>query len=196
MLLSEASTCRMKMPAWWPFTSDLRHLIMAVATNDEGKKSCSCTGPFLASIRNQSAFAKWKQAFIQEHKKSDQRQVRKQHNMINTTTSQPYDPWEIFENTIKHREQTNMSIKASRLWNPEKNKNPCCGEYVLCNNSLKTEQNQHIYKCSLVLLDNPCPFFSKSATVSVLCFLCNRASFYFCTKLESSFIIFLFVHYS
>lgn len=47
-----------------------------------------------------------------EHKKSDQRQVRKQQNIINTTASQPYDPTEVFENTIKHQEQTNMSIKS------------------------------------------------------------------------------------
>lgn len=40
--------------------------------------------------------------------------------MINTTTTQPYDPWEILENAIKHREQTNMSIKALCLWNPGK----------------------------------------------------------------------------
>lgn len=71
--------------------------------------------------------------------------------MINTTTSQPYDPGEMFENTIKHQEQTNMSIKALRLWNPE--------EKMLCNNSLKAEQSWRIYKCTSVLLDNPYPFF-------------------------------------
>lgn len=119
---SPPSLYSIQMSSQWPFTSDLRLLIMVVATNDEEEKKrpFSCMGTFLASIRKQSAFAKWKQAFIQEHKKSDQRQERKQHNMINTTTSQPPDPWEIFENTIKHWEQTNMSIKAWSLWNVEK----------------------------------------------------------------------------
>ena len=110
------------------------------ATNDEGKKSHSCTGPFLASIRNQSAFAKWKQAFIEDQKKSDERQVRKQHNMMNTTTSQPSDQWERFENTIKRQEQTNMSIRALCLWQTQKKRVPVV-ENVLCKNSLKTEKN-------------------------------------------------------
>lgn len=69
MFPSEASTRRVLMSAIWPFTFHSRHLLMVAAANDEGRKSCRCTGPYFSSIRNQSAFAKWKQTFIQEHDK-------------------------------------------------------------------------------------------------------------------------------
>lgn len=94
--------------------------------------------------------------------KSDQRQVRKQCNMINTTTSQLHDPWEIFESTIKCWEQTNTS-KCFVFESQRKREEP--EESLLwwkqaCNKFLKTEQNQLIYKFALFFLDNPCPYYS------------------------------------
>lgn len=174
------------MSARWPFASDLMCHIMAVGTNDEGEV-VQLHRTISSSIRKQCAFAKWKQAFIQEHKKSDQRQARKQQNMINTTTRQPYDPGEMLENTIKQWEQTNMSIKAWRLWNGGK-------KQKLCNNSLKTEQSRHIYKCASVLWITPILFLEKKTAAAVF-FETNYLFFYFCSELEVSFIIFLFVQY-
>ena len=86
---------------------------MEVAANDEGNKSRSVAEDhFYPQLETRVHLRNESRHLFKSIRSQIKGKVRKQHNTINTTTSQPYDPGEIFENTIKHQEQTNMSIKS------------------------------------------------------------------------------------